>query len=219
MPKNNLPDLIALYRHYSAAERDHILTTAPYIASYTSDGIIGYIYMHPQIGTVPLLEYYSSKRRSHLYVVRNTEIDWIVEKDPDFTYVKTIGYVYPGSAIDEKKKATRFIVTSGSDDYYNDNFYFKIRVREGDNYWDLTYKVESQQGGTSVVFPVKNTYTVVSCYSIGERFTQNRIGDFTYPLPSSEEFSGQYGWHVKKSVNNFDVNLEYIQKVPVGTGD
>ena len=217
MPSNNVPDLIALYRHYSSTERDHILTTAPYIASYTSEGIIGYIYMHPQIGTVPLLEYYSAKRKSHLYVVRNTEIEWILEHDPDFSYVKTVGYVYPGSAIDEKKKATRFIVTSGLGDHHDDNFYFKIKVREGDNYWELTYKVQSQQGGTSVIFPVKNTYTVVSCYAIGEYYKENSIGDFTYPLPSSEEFKGKYGWYVKKIVNNYDVNLEYEQRIPVGT--
>lgn len=218
MPENNYPDLIALYRHYSSAERDHILTTAPYIASYTSDGVIGYIYMHPQIGTVPLLEYYSSKRRSHHYIVRNTEIDWILEHDPDYMYVKTIGYVYPGSAIDEKKEATRFIITSNFyEEYHSGYFNLKIMAREGDNYWELSYKVENQPGGTSITFLVKNTYTVISCYSFGEYAGENSIGDFTYPLPSSEIFRGKYGWTVKKSINNYDVKLEYLQDVPVGT--
>lgn len=208
MPKNNYPDLIALYRHYSSAERDHILTTSSYIGSYTSDGIIGYVYMHPQVGTVPLLEYYSSKRKSHHYIVRNTEIDWMLTHDPDYVYVKTIGYVYPGSAIDEKKEATNFIINQGSEST-NITFRLNVKVIEGERYWELVYEVEGPKKGTSITIPINNTYTVVSCVPviIKSVYEQIVIDEITYPV-TAFIYSG---WSVKKIINNYNVKLEYSE--------
>ena len=212
MAKNNFPSLIALYRHYSSEERDHILSTASKINSYSSDGIIGYIFTTPQIGTVPLLEYYSAKRKSHLYVVRNTEIEWILEHDPDFSYVKIVGYVYPGSAIDEKKKATNFIITQGSV-FGNPLFRLNIKVREGDKYWELSYEVEGPAKGTSVTIPINNTYTIISCIPIIETqipYFKPFIDEITYPV---ETFS-YIDWNIKKTIDNYNIKLEYSGQPP-----
>lgn len=207
MPENNFPGLVALYRHYSSAERDHILSTESQINSYASEGIIGYIFTTPQIGTVPLLEYYSSKRKSHHYIVRNTEIDWILEHDPDYLYVKSVGYVYPGSAIDEKKEATNFIISHGTVPGAMP-FRLRVKVMEGDKYWELVYEVEGPKEGTSVTIPINNTYTIVSCIAIIVYgiYEQHLIDEITYPVPT---FSYD-GWNVKKVINNYNVKLEYF---------
>lgn len=151
-----------LYRHYSSSLNDHMLSISSSENSYTSEGSIGAVFTSQEIGTVPLKEYYSSQRKSHLYIVRNAELDWIYSNDPDFVYVKTLGYVYPGQAIDSKKIPTEFIVKGVHGSFFlSTKVTLNLKVREGDAYWDLSYSAQIEQEGQSVTLPINNTYTVV----------------------------------------------------------
>lgn len=50
----------ALYRYCSSTSNNHLLSTSSSVVSFTKEEMIGYIFTEQQVGTVPLLEYYSS---------------------------------------------------------------------------------------------------------------------------------------------------------------
>lgn len=94
-----------LYRHYSAALNDHMLSTNSSVSSYTSQGIIGYIYPWFQIGTVRLFEYFNPKNNDHYYVSNlgeKSKLDKIAAFK-DYQYQRVVGWVYPGTDVDLEK--------------------------------------------------------------------------------------------------------------------
>lgn len=77
----------------------------------------------------------------------------------------------------------------------------------------MVYEVEGPKKGTSVTIPINNTYTVVSCIPITATeipYYQPLIDEITYP-------SGTFtygGWTIKKTINNYNVKLEYSGNPP-----
>jgi hypothetical protein len=115
MPSSFTTQTVPLYRHYADAIKDHMLSTSSSINSYTSEGLVGRIFEQQQVGTIPLKEYYSSLRLNHLYAVRRTETDdYLPNNLSDFEYVRTIGYVYPGTRPDSMRKKTIFYFANQS---------------------------------------------------------------------------------------------------------
>ena len=80
-----------LYRYYSEAYNDHLLSTEPSVQGYKQEAHLGYIYPSMQIGAVPLKEYYSAEKKNHFYKVWNDP-----DKEKDYVFQRNIGYVYYG---------------------------------------------------------------------------------------------------------------------------
>lgn len=155
-----------LYRYYSAAQNDHLLSTEPSIQGYKREAYIGNIYSSIQVGTVPLKEYYSSIKKNHHYVSRNSEVEYIRNNAKDYAFQRIVGYVYPGR-VDSQKQAD--VITARIEKGFPCTITFKLKVKDGDNrYRNLSYSetfgnnnsltIENESG--SITLP--SSYTIVS---------------------------------------------------------
>lgn len=213
-----------LYRLYSPTLKRHMLSLNSSVDSYKQEELIGYIFTEQQVGTVPLKEYYSAKRNNYHYVSNNVEIeDWIPEKEPDFTYTKIIGYVYPGARIDAKKKATTFIISNISRMYYPTNVILTVNIREGGSYRELKYSVQMPNANESVKFPINNTYTVISAdiALTSNIFSQvtNIFSDITNPTFKDimQSIGGAFYMELlKPQISGYEVTYTYQYDIAVG---
>lgn len=217
-----------LYRLYSPSLKDHVLSTSATVSNYQLEAELGRIFKTQEVGTVALQEYYSSTRKKHLYVWRNTEIkDWLPEHDPDFKYVKTVGYVYPGR-IDSKKQATQLIFTPH--EYFLPKTYWKkiyltIRAYEGDNIYELEYSATTDSKG-GAIFTIPNTYTIIAINGVFDRYYrgQGEAKDLT-GFSTSNEYYSAVGWVpgapaiglvFKRSINGYAVTITYGEETVLG---
>lgn len=212
-----------LYRHYSSTSKIHKLSLDSHEDGFSNEGLLGHIFYNHEVGTVPLEEYYSSKRNSYLYTWSRGEIEnALPSNDPDFVYNKTIGYVYPGNVEDALKRPTKFILKGG---YYYDgervSLVLTVNAKEKDSYWKLTYSAEVDGTNPSVSFPINNTYTVVSAdlaitnsYGITNTFT-----DITNPLFEEEQLflNRNVVIILTKKISEYDVTYEFYYDVILGT--
>lgn len=218
-----------LYRLYSSSLKDHILSTSATVSGYQLETELGKIFKKQEVGTVALQEYYSSTRKKHLYVWKNTEIkDWLPEHDPDFKYVKTVGYVYPGR-IDSKKQSTQLIFTP-SDSFYSDDYwkkiYLTIRAYEGDNIYELEYSATTDSKG-GAIFTIPNTYTIIAVNGVFDRHDpgQGKVKDLTgfstsgggYSAVGEVPGASAIILFFKKSINGYNVTITYEESIIVGT--
>mgnify|MGYP000120194965 CR=1 FL=1 len=224
MPYNLGYTTNALYRHSSTALKNHMLSTTSSVSSFTSEGVLGYIFKEQQVGTVPLLEYYSSQRNSYLYVCRNVEIEnWLPTHDTDFKYFKTLGYVYSGGTLDSKKTATQFIIkNTNTQTYYSTSILLTVKVRESDKYWELTYAVNMPNRGNSVTIPINNTYTVVAAdmaltSNIFSSVT-NTFTDITNPIFEEDNryIGGAFYMFLDRNISNYNVTYNFHYDVALG---
>ncbi len=155
-----------LYRYYSTAYNDHLLSTEPSVQGYRREAHLGYIYPSMQIGTVPLKEYYSAEKKNHHYVSRNSEVEYIKNNAKDYAFQRIVGYVYPGK-VDSQKQAdviTAKIEHMGSPRIIT----FNLTVKDGNNrYRNLSYSETFSSGSryienesSSITLP--NSYVIVS---------------------------------------------------------
>lgn len=150
-----------LYRYYSEAYNDHLLSTEPSVQGYKQEAHLGYIYPSMQIGAVPLKEYYSAEKKNHFYKVWNDP-----DKEKDYVFQRNIGYVYYGrpnpwkqadviTAKIERMDSPRIIT-------------FNLKVKDGNNrYRNLSYSETFNSGSqyienesSSITLP--NSYVIVS---------------------------------------------------------
>lgn len=150
-----------LYRYYSEAYNDHLLSTEPSVQGYKREAHLGYIYPSMQIGAVPLKEYYSAEKKNHFYKVWNDP-----DKEKDYVFQRNIGYVYYGrpnpwkqadviTAKIERMDSPRIIT-------------FNLKVKDGNNrYRNLSYSETFNSGSqyienesSSITLP--NSYVIVS---------------------------------------------------------
>lgn len=155
--------LTTLFLLYSPDGKDHILSTSRYIDGYNYETDLGYIYEKQQVGSIPLKEYYTTTRRKHLYVTRNTEIeDWLPTHDSDFKYVKTVGYVFPKSP-DSKRESTQFIFQKRNDGYFGlenlEEIILTAKAYNGNDVYELEYSAKVPP--TTAIVTIPNTYTVI----------------------------------------------------------
>lgn len=226
MPQKSIDvDMLPIYRHYSVSKKDHMFSTSNTESTYTNEGLLGYIFVEQQIGTVPLKEYYSSKVNNHLYAVKNTEIeDWLPVHATDFKYQKTLGYVYTGQAVDEKKMPTEFIINNPNESLSFDHFSItlNVKVRENDRYFELKYSAENIRKGQSVSLPINNTYTVVSADMelIVPNWDKATIDNITNP----EQSHFGYGWsgyslfiEIKRNITGYIAKYDIRYNIATGS--
>lgn len=211
-----------LYRYYSSILNDHLLSTESSVSSYTKEGTIGNIFPTQQVGTIPLMEYYAPERQSHTYVVRDYETKWIQEHDPEFTYNKTIGYVYPGEMIDPSEQ-TRFILKK-KDQWYDFKYGVRLvtKVKEEENYWELTYSVDLNLGD-SIVIPINRNYIIVAADFVADKHDQypmTTIQNITNPdeVYYSKPVSGGNGRLIRlhREIRGYDIILTFWDDYIVG---
>lgn len=148
MESKKSPYAVELYRHYSATLNDHQLSTRSSVPGYTQQGAIGYIYGSPQLGTVPLKEFYSSQYKEYFYVARNSDVDYLNKNSPTYKYQKTIGYVYAGERIDAHKTANTIRISKIQT--IPCQISMKINARYGSQKRALTYQTYlPERTGTS----------------------------------------------------------------------
>ena len=150
-----------LYRYYSTAYNDHLLSTEPSVQGYKREAHLGYIYPSMQIGTVPLKEYYSAEKKNHFYKVWNDP-----DKEKDYVFQRNIGYVYYGRPNPWKQAdvITAKIERMGSPRIIT----FNLKVKDGNNrYRNLSYSETFSSGSryienesSSITLP--NSYVIVS---------------------------------------------------------
>lgn len=217
----------ALYRYRSSTSNNHLLSSSSSsVSSFTNEELIGYIFKEQQVGTVPLLEYYSSLRNSYLYPSTRGEIEnWLPYHDTDFKYSKTLGYVYSGRTLDSKKTATKFIIkNTNNSTYYPTSILLTVKVREVDAYWELTYSVDVPNKGGSVTLPIANTYIVVAAdmaltSNIHSEVT-NTFTDITNP-EGYDDIKGIWGnivMFLERSISGYDVTYNFHYDVVMGNG-
>lgn len=155
-----------LYRHYSVTANDHMLSTQSSVSGYKNQGLLGYIYSSPKVGTIPLREYYSSAKKNHHYVSRNSEVEYIKNTNAvkDYSFQRIIGYVYPGTKEDSQKKPD--VITAKIVFLSPCEIVFSIKVKAGNSYRLLSYSKTFNEPRTiydetaSVTLP--KSYTIVS---------------------------------------------------------
>lgn len=217
-----------LYRYYSSELNDHVLSTAQSVSGYTKETTLGEIFTFQEIGTVPLKEFYSSKRNKHLYSCRNSEIEgWIPENDPDFKYTKTVGYVYPGR-IDPMKTATKLIfecVPENNDPYPEipKEITVDIKAFEGDNIYKLTYTAQTTSNGNATL-TLPNTYSVIC---LNATFKYDYHTNYCEDIAAYDYTEIGYNYdYVRNSIginrvyNGYNNTFKYTYfEIPVGTED
>ena len=161
LASENIWNAQPLYRYYSEAYNDHLLSTEPSVQGYKQEAHLGYIYPSMQIGAVPLKEYYSAEKKNHFYKVWNDP-----DKEKDYVFQRNIGYVYYGrpnpwkqadviTAKIERMDSPRIIT-------------FNLKVKDGNNrYRNLSYSETFNSGSqyienesSSITLP--NSYVIVS---------------------------------------------------------
>lgn len=122
-----------LYRYYSEAYNDHLLSTEPSVQGYKREAHLGYIYPSMQIGTVPLKEYYSAEKKNHFYKVWNDP-----DKEKDYVFQRNIGYVYYGRPNTWKHAD---VITAKIEHMDSPRIItFNLKVKDGNNrYRNLSY--------------------------------------------------------------------------------
>lgn len=156
-----------LYRYYSEAYNDHLLSTEPSVQGYKQEAHLGYIYPSMQIGAVPLKEYYSAEKKNHHYVSRNSEVEYIKNNAKDYAFQRIVGYVYPGK-VDSQKQADVITAKIKFMDFSPCIITFNLKVKDGNNrYRNLSYSETFDSGGqyienesSSIILP--NSYVIVS---------------------------------------------------------
>lgn len=215
-----------LYRHRSTISNNHMLSTNSSVSSFTNEELVGYIFKEQQIGTVPLLEYYSSQRNSYLYPSTKGEIEnWLPYHDTDFQYTKTLGYVYSGRTLDSKKTPTQFIFENADKwTSYPTSITLALKVREVDTYWELTYSVDMLKAGASVTLPITNSYIVVSAdiiikSNINNGWVTNTFTDVTKPQDYYFESMGVWGSiiiNLERNISGYNAIYNFYYDFPVG---
>lgn len=221
-----------LYRYYSAALNDHMLSTGS-VSGYTQDGgLLGYVFVTHDVGTVPLEEYYNAITKNHLYVVRPDEIAWLRTNDPNYQYVKTIGYVYPGARAFTTKTPSVIQFQSSLRNFpYNNpvSGYLYIKARETDNvYHNLTYSflVGNNNGFENLRLPM--SYKIVSMdieiRIVPDDFSSPTLPSFivngyniTRPFYDPYGLSGDYhNLLLYKELNGYTTKYTLKEDIPVG---
>ena len=170
-----------LYRYYSTAYNDHLLSTEPSVQGYKREAHLGYIYPSMQIGTVPLKEYYSAEKKNHHYVSRNSEVEYIKNNAKDYAFQRIVGYVYPGK-VDSQKQAD---VITAKINGYPCTITYNLKVKDGNNrYRNLSYSETFDSGSryienesSSITLP--NSYVIVSM-DIIVKLTESDARIFTF---------------------------------------
>lgn len=129
---------VPLYRHYNAALNNHLLSTYNSVYGYTLEGILGYIFPSPQLGTVPLKEYYSAKHQNNYYIARKYDEWYLQNNEPNYIYRRTMGYVYAGERIDSHKTASTIEI--GKIQAIPTHINMKINARYGTQNRVITYQ-------------------------------------------------------------------------------
>lgn len=169
--------VLPLYRHYSATMNDHILSTQSSVHGYKNQGCLGYVYPSARVGTVPLREYYSSAKRNHHYVSRNSEVEYIRNNAKDYVFQGIVGYVYPGTKEDSQKKPdiiTAKIISLDSPC----EIIFDVKVKAENNYRALSFSQmfdtpDGHLSGKIATLTLPRSYTIVSL-GVTFKFQQNR---------------------------------------------
>ena len=137
-----------LYRYYSEAYNDHLLSTEPSVQGYKQEAHLGYIYPSMQIGAVPLKEYYSAEKKNHFYKVWNDP-----DKEKDYVFQRNIGYVYYGRP-NPWKQADVITAKIEYMEFSPCIITFNLKVKDGNNrYRNLSY---SETFGTNNDSSIKN---------------------------------------------------------------
>lgn len=167
LASENIWNAQPLYRYYSEAYNDHLLSTEPSVQGYKQEAHLGYIYPSMQIGAVPLKEYYSAEKKNHHYVSRNSEVEYIKNNAKDYAFQRIVGYVYPGK-VDSQKQADVITAKIKFMDFSPCIITFNLKVKDGNNrYRNLSYSETFDSGGqyienesSSIILP--NSYVIVS---------------------------------------------------------
>lgn len=184
---------IPLYRHYHSGNNDHRFSTSNVISGYSAGVLVGHIFRYPQLGTVPLKEYYRPDANEYFYVVRNSEVEYLEARN-SAQYKGTLGYVYLGNKewIDESKTANTIKLSKLQA--------IPCRVRmivnavEGNLNRRLTYEMflpdytNGWHGGFAEA-TLANTYTISSIELTITTYNKNNVGYTTSHTITSTEIS------------------------------
>ena len=161
LASENIWNAQPLYRYYSEAYNDHLLSTEPSVQGYKQEAHLGYIYPSMQIGAVPLKEYYSAEKKNHFYKVWNDP-----DKEKDYVFQRNIGYVYYGRSNPWKQAD---VITAKIERMDSPRIItFNLKVKDGNNrYRNLSYSETFNSGSqyienesSSITLP--NSYVIVS---------------------------------------------------------
>lgn len=86
----------SLYRLYNPTTKDYKLDISSSVPGFQNPESLGAINSTQLWGTVALLEYYNSVTKRYHYVTRQNEIEWLAQREPNFKYVRTLGYISEG---------------------------------------------------------------------------------------------------------------------------
>lgn len=216
-----------LYRYYSEAYNDHLLSTEPSVQGYKQEAHLGYIYPSMQIGAVPLKEYYSAEKKNHFYKVWNDP-----DKEKDYVFQRNIGYVYYGRPNPWKQADVITAKING----YPCTITYNLKVKDGNNrYRNLSYSETFDSGSwyiknesSSITLP--NSYVIVSM-DIIVKLTESDTRIFTFmdiedPHNVDYWIDGKPRWRkelgntsvfiTQKNINNNHITYEFDMTSTVG---
>lgn len=160
LASENIWEAQPLYRYYSEAYNDHLLSTEPSVQGYRREAHLGYIYPSMQIGTVPLKEYYSAEKKNHFYKVWNDP-----DKEKDYVFQRNIGYVYYGRPNPWKQAD---VITAKIEHMDSPRIItFNLKVKDGNNrYRNLSYSEIFDTNNGSSIENESSSITIPSSYII-----------------------------------------------------